>query len=359
MGGKDASERDRGRTARQGDSSVRAANGLAWLLVLVLLPIVAPASAVAAAPAGGWVSAAVVRGTPPGSTASGTHRWTPLTFAVTAGPLDAHIRSAPTTSSAIIGRLPAHSRLTCSGWQHGQYVVSMWSGKPDARWYRIAARPAPARASARGWVSAAVVRGSPPGSTTSGTHLWTPSTFTVTAGSLDVHIRSAPTTSSAIIGRLPAHSRLTCCGWQHGQYVVSMWSGKPDARWYRFSGGSYPGLRLPGHPEVIAIARHYLGVRYRYGGAGPTSGFDCSGLVKYCYAKIGIRLEHYSGAQQYEGLAVLMDRLVPGDLVFMGYPVSHHVALYAGGGQVIQAPHTGAVVSYRSLAGFQYAVRIP
>jgi cell wall-associated NlpC family hydrolase len=43
----------------------------------------------------------------------------------------------------------------------------------------------------------------------------------------------------------------------------------------------------------------------------------------------------------------------------MGYPVSYHVALYAGGGQVIEAPYTGAVVRYSSVSSFQYAVRIP
>ena len=78
----------------------------------------------------------------------------------------------------------------------------------------------------------------------------------------------------------------------------------------------------------------------------------------YCYAQIGISLPHYSGYQQNMGTPVPMNALIPGDLVFMGYPVSYHVALYAGNGQVIQAPYTGAVVSYGSLAGFQYAVRL-
>ena len=77
----------------------------------------------------------------------------------------------------------------------------------------------------------------------------------------------------------------------------------------------------------------------------------------YCYAQIGIQLPHYSGFQQNLGTPVPMTALIPGDLVFMGYPVSYHVALYAGNGQVIEAPYTGAVVSYGSLAGFQYAVR--
>jgi cell wall-associated NlpC family hydrolase len=114
----------------------------------------------------------------------------------------------------------------------------------------------------------------------------------------------------------------------------------------------------PGHPEVIAIAQRYLGVPYVYGAADPAIGFDCSGLVMYCYGQIGIQLPHYSGYQQNMGTPVPMDALIPGDLVFIGYPVSHHVALYAGNGTVIEAPHTGDVVKYSSVGRFQYAVRL-
>ena len=114
-----------------------------------------------------------------------------------------------------------------------------------------------------------------------------------------------------------------------------------------------------GHPEVIAIAQRYLGVPYVYGAADPSVGFDCSGLVMYCYAQLGISLPHYSGYQQNMGRPVFMDALIPGDLVFKGYPVSHHVGMYAGNGTVIHAPHTGAVVSYTSVVGWDYAVRLP
>jgi len=113
-----------------------------------------------------------------------------------------------------------------------------------------------------------------------------------------------------------------------------------------------------GHPEVIEIAKRYLGVPYVYGAANPNVGFDCSGLVMYCYAQIGISLPHYSGYQQNMGKPVAMTALVPGDLVFRGYPVSYHVGMYAGGGQVIHAPYTGAVVSYQSVASWHYAVRL-
>jgi len=75
-------------------------------------------------------------------------------------------------------------------------------------------------------------------------------------------------------------------------------------------------------------------------------------------AQIGIQLPHYSGYQQNLGVPVPMDELIPGDLVFKGYPTSYHVGLYAGGGSVIEAPHTGDVVRYDTIAGWMYAVRL-
>ena len=103
----------------------------------------------------------------------------------------------------------------------------------------------------------------------------------------------------------------------------------------------------PGHPEVIGVAQRYLGVPYVYGGSSP-SGFDCSGFTMYCYGQIGIGLPHNAAAQQASVAAVSSPQA--GDLVFFGYP-AYHVGLYVGGGSMIHAPHTGAVVSYGSTAG--------
>ena len=118
-----------------------------------------------------------------------------------------------------------------------------------------------------------------------------------------------------------------------------------------------PDAGGPGHPEVCAIAARYLGVPYRYGGASPSTGFDCSGFVMYVYAQIGISLPHYSGSQQQMGRPVSMSALLPGDLVFRGYP-AYHVGIYVGGGTVIHSPHTGAVVSYQSVSSWTSAVRL-
>jgi uncharacterized protein YvpB len=89
----------------------------------------------------GWVSGAVVSGTAPGSTTSGSRGWTPVSFSVTAGPWNVNIRSNATTTSGIVGTLPANASVTCSGWEDGQSVANAWSGTPEERWYRIGAAP--------------------------------------------------------------------------------------------------------------------------------------------------------------------------------------------------------------------------
>jgi cell wall-associated NlpC family hydrolase len=109
-------------------------------------------------------------------------------------------------------------------------------------------------------------------------------------------------------------------------------------------------VTLPaGHPEAATIALHYLGVPYLWGGESP-KGFDCSGLVAYVYAQLGITLPHYAAAQYQLGVAVPRDQLQPGDLVF--FDALDHVGIYIGGGQFVHAPHTGDVVKITSLAAY-------
>jgi cell wall-associated NlpC family hydrolase len=116
-------------------------------------------------------------------------------------------------------------------------------------------------------------------------------------------------------------------------------------------GGSVPDPGGSGNSSVVAIAQRYLGVPYVYGGASP-SGFDCSGLVMYCYAQVGVGLSHGATDQQHASTPVPISALQPGDLVFFGNAsYSYHVGIYVGGGSMIHAPHTGAVVSYGSIGG--------
>jgi peptidoglycan DL-endopeptidase CwlO len=103
------------------------------------------------------------------------------------------------------------------------------------------------------------------------------------------------------------------------------------------------------HGGVVGVAMHYLGVPYVWGGSTPR-GFDCSGLVMYAFAAVGISLPHSSYAQFNMGTPVSIGQLQPGDLVF--FTGASHVGIYIGGGQFIHAPHTGDVVKISSLSGY-------
>jgi len=100
--------------------------------------------------------------------------------------------------------------------------------------------------------------------------------------------------------------------------------------------------------QVVAIAMRYLGVPYKWGGASPSSGFDCSGLTMYVFAQIGVSLPHYAAAQFGLGHAVSKSELQPGDLVF--FRGLGHMGMYIGGGSFIHAPRTGDVVKISSLS---------
>jgi peptidoglycan DL-endopeptidase CwlO len=111
-----------------------------------------------------------------------------------------------------------------------------------------------------------------------------------------------------------------------------------------------PPAPAPGaHAEAAAIAARYLGVPYVWGGESPV-GFDCSGLVSYVYAQLGISLPHYTVSQWDVTEPIPTSDLEPGDLVF--FDGLSHVGVYIGGGQFIHAPHTGTVVQISSLSGY-------
>jgi peptidoglycan DL-endopeptidase CwlO len=109
----------------------------------------------------------------------------------------------------------------------------------------------------------------------------------------------------------------------------------------------------PTGASAVAIALHYLGVPYRWGGAIPASGFDCSGLTRFVYAQLGINLPHYAAYQFADFAKLDPSDLRPGDLVFFEpkFDGPGHVALYIGNDQMIEAPHTGALVRISSFSG--------
>lgn len=108
------------------------------------------------------------------------------------------------------------------------------------------------------------------------------------------------------------------------------------------------GIPPSPHGGVVGVAYAQLGKPYVWGAAGPNA-FDCSGLVMYCYmVGAGISLPHSSYAQANCGTPVSVSELQPGDI--LGFRGWGHVGLYVGGGEFIQAPHSGDVVKITPLS---------
>jgi cell wall-associated NlpC family hydrolase len=126
--------------------------------------------------------------------------------------------------------------------------------------------------------------------------------------------------------------------------------------------GQYPKVTIPTANTVgaqalqAAISR--LGDPYVWGAAGPSQ-FDCSGLVMWAYAQVGIALPHYTGSQWNSGVHVSRNDLEPGDLIFF-FPNISHVGMYIGNGMMINAPNFGEDVKVEPVFwnSFIGAVRI-
>lgn len=103
---------------------------------------------------------------------------------------------------------------------------------------------------------------------------------------------------------------------------------------------------------AVSHAMSKLGAPYRWGAAGP-SAFDCSGLVKWAYKRVGVSLPRTSRAMSRVGRPVRKSALRPGDLVFFYTPVSH-VGIYIGGGKVVNASRPGTPVKVSNLSGMPF-----
>ncbi len=126
--------------------------------------------------------------------------------------------------------------------------------------------------------------------------------------------------------------------------------------------GKYPAINVPGGNSIGVQALRWALTRqgdpYIWGAAGPNE-FDCSGLVMWAYAHVGISLDHYTGDQWNEGEHISRSQLEPGDLVFF-FPDIGHVGMYVGDGMMIDAPTYGQPVQVQQVFWNAYvgAVRI-
>lgn len=177
----------------------------------------------------------------------------------------------------------------------------------------------------------------------------------VTAGPLN--IRSGPGTLYSRVGSL-AQGRVV--------KVLSVSGG-----WYGIQGGYVsadyveetdytPVAATTTGGEMANLALNYVGYSYVYGGASPSVGFDCSGLVQYVCAQFGYSINRTASAQLANGTAVTMDEMAPGDLVFFKKPGSNttkpvtHVGMYIGGGQFVHASDYGVGVIVSNMTDAYY-----
>jgi cell wall-associated NlpC family hydrolase len=124
-----------------------------------------------------------------------------------------------------------------------------------------------------------------------------------------------------------------------------------------YTNGAIP--RVYGRQATEYVIRRGMGVMgtpYSWGGGNAagasrgidsgadTVGFDCSGLMLYMFAGVGIKLDHYSGSQYNAGRKIPSSQMRRGDMIFYGPNASQHVAMYLGDGQMLEAPYTGSTV---------------
>ena len=105
--------------------------------------------------------------------------------------------------------------------------------------------------------------------------------------------------------------------------------------------------------DFAEAALSFLGTKYRYGGSGPETGFDCSGLVGYAAEKsLGLKLPRQSAELAKEGESVNRSELQKGDLVFFNTRGARfsHVGIYIGNNKFVHAPRTGAVVRVEDMS---------
>jgi cell wall-associated NlpC family hydrolase len=158
----------------------------------------------------------------------------------------------------------------------------------------------------------------------------------VSSGTLNV--RKSASTKASIVAKLKKGTKVTVYSTSKGwaKIKASSKSGYVSSKYL----GSYSAPKSTAyHTKAIKVAKSNLGVKYRYGGTTP-SGFDCSGLVKYSYAKAGKTLPRTAADMYQKGSRVSSSSLKTGDLMFFAPNRASrptHVSIYMGSGKMIQA----------------------
>ncbi|MEA5039556.1 MAG: SH3 domain-containing protein [Clostridiaceae bacterium] len=190
-----------------------------------------------------------------------------------------------------------------------------------------------------------------------------------------LNLREKPTTDSGVIARLYKDEVAKIIGINNGWFKVQSDKGTgyvhPDyVTVTTYSGSSSSSASASAASttssssgslrwDIVNYAANFLGVKYTYGGSSPSTGFDCSGFVKYVYAHFGLSLSRCSSSQYSDCTRIKKSDLNIGDLVFFsstsGGSSVGHVGIYVGGGQFIHAPSPGKTVCYESLSSSYYS----
>lgn len=172
-----------------------------------------------------------------------------------------------------------------------------------------------------------------------------------------LNIRSGAGTGYAKVGSLASGRRVKVLGIENGWYQIEQGYISGDY----VEEVDYSPAAVSGKGQELAnIALQYVGYSYVYGGASPSVGFDCSGLMQYACAQLGYSINRTASAQLQNGVSVGWDELSPGDLVFFkkpgntsSKPVSH-VGMYIGDGKFVHASDYGVGVIISKLSDAYY-----
>lgn len=177
-----------------------------------------------------------------------------------------------------------------------------------------------------------------------------------------VRLREKPNTGSAILAALDSGTKVNVIGINEGWYKVKV-SGKTGyvrSDLMKITGESseaateyVPADKSEGSElgrKIVKLALQFEGYDYVYGEESPEKGFDCSGLVWYCFKQYGYDLERRASLQyKNNGTTVSKSNLQPGDLVFFSsnHTSVTHVGIYIGDDQFIHAStsNTGVIIS--------------
>ena len=139
--------------------------------------------------------------------------------------------------------------------------------------------------------------------------------------------------------------------------VVTLDLGSINAKTFGLTGFEVPAFEVQ---EMLDTALSYLGVPYRFGGASPRTGFDCSGLVNHVFRQtFGLSLPRTAREIARNGAAVARGALLPGDLVFFntrGF-LNSHVGIYLGDSKFVHAPNSRGRVRIDDMDNTYYRTR--